>query len=443
MTINPTLIDLDALIIGGGVQGLWLLNDLRKAGYSVVLLERGELGGVQTCHSHVYIHQGCLYTNAQLASGLKKVQIPWEQFMAQHKPLHGVEPSIFGFTTSAATERRTRLWKSLGIYPVKPQRAVDVARCLCNGQIEWAVKSPEQCLDGQSLVECLSAGGAGSIGRLREVERFHWRMDPGTVQRPGSFIIEEVNVTMGDGRRVGFRPKAVVLAAGAGNAGLLDLLSAGHRRVSGVVQPAQQIRKAHMLVVKGVKDHLDPLTGVFLLPDREFPLFSFFIVSRRVGEETVWLISDNRSGAVSFVEDWLEFGTQWWLPLVLRSLQKLAPTYFGDPNRQGEIRHSDPRCQFQWGIYEAPKAEGRAGGNIPHEECIERYGFRNLWAVWPTKLTLAPRVSEIVREEIQKLIPKPTSTTAPLPWLQCPTLAPERWKKTPLMSWEEFCRCYL
>ena len=60
----------DVLIIGGGVMGLWLLNDLRQAGYSALLLEKRELGGEQTCHSHVYLHRGYLYNEFALASGV-------------------------------------------------------------------------------------------------------------------------------------------------------------------------------------------------------------------------------------------------------------------------------------------------------------------------------------------------------------------------------------
>ena len=65
--------------------------------------------------------------------------------------------------------------------------------------------------------------------------------------------------------------------------------------------------------------------------------------------------------------------------------------------------------RLDWGIYAAPKAEGKAagGGGIPREERIEQFGLRNLWALWPTKLTLAPLVSSKVVEQIKRLIKKP------------------------------------
>ena len=59
-------------------------------------------------------------------------------------------------------------------------------------------------------------------------------------------------------------------------------------------------------------------------------------------------------------------------------LQALAP---------GPLGHKE---LLRWGVYDAPKAEGREFGKLPGQERIEQFGFKNLWAVWPTKLTLAP-----------------------------------------------------
>ena len=42
----------DCLIMGGGLSGLWLLNVLRRAGYSTLLIHDGhELGGIQSLNS--------------------------------------------------------------------------------------------------------------------------------------------------------------------------------------------------------------------------------------------------------------------------------------------------------------------------------------------------------------------------------------------------------
>ena len=41
-------VDVDALIIGGGIAGLWTLRRLRDEGYNAVLLEDEVLGAGQT-----------------------------------------------------------------------------------------------------------------------------------------------------------------------------------------------------------------------------------------------------------------------------------------------------------------------------------------------------------------------------------------------------------
>lgn len=55
------VVQTDIAIIGGGIAGLWLLNRLRQAGFSVILLESGSLGGGQTHKAQGIIHGGTKY----------------------------------------------------------------------------------------------------------------------------------------------------------------------------------------------------------------------------------------------------------------------------------------------------------------------------------------------------------------------------------------------
>ena len=60
-------IETDILIFGGGIAGLWLLNRLRSAGYSVILLEQDKLGGHETLNANGIIHGGLKFgLNAML-----------------------------------------------------------------------------------------------------------------------------------------------------------------------------------------------------------------------------------------------------------------------------------------------------------------------------------------------------------------------------------------
>lgn len=52
--MTPTL-NVDLLIIGGGVSGLWLLNRARREGYNAILIEGSQLGSGQTVHGQGFI----------------------------------------------------------------------------------------------------------------------------------------------------------------------------------------------------------------------------------------------------------------------------------------------------------------------------------------------------------------------------------------------------
>lgn len=52
---------LDALIIGGGIAGLWTLAELKQRGYQAILLEKEALGAKQTLASQGIIHGGTKY----------------------------------------------------------------------------------------------------------------------------------------------------------------------------------------------------------------------------------------------------------------------------------------------------------------------------------------------------------------------------------------------
>src|SRR3990167_4940997 len=54
-------VETDIAIIGGGIAGLWLLNQLQQQGFSTILLESAALGGAQTHKAQGIIHGGMKY----------------------------------------------------------------------------------------------------------------------------------------------------------------------------------------------------------------------------------------------------------------------------------------------------------------------------------------------------------------------------------------------
>ena len=59
---NPNLIlNVDVVIVGGGIAGLWLLARLRQLGYGTLLIESEQLGAGQTLCAQGIIHGGAKY----------------------------------------------------------------------------------------------------------------------------------------------------------------------------------------------------------------------------------------------------------------------------------------------------------------------------------------------------------------------------------------------
>src|SRR5947209_4526696 len=71
--MNPTMlrVETDILVLGSGIQGLWLLADLVDSGYQAIALERLRPGCGQTGHSHVFLHRG--HMHASMRTGAETV----------------------------------------------------------------------------------------------------------------------------------------------------------------------------------------------------------------------------------------------------------------------------------------------------------------------------------------------------------------------------------
>ena len=74
----------DIAIIGGGIAGLWTLDQLRNRGYSAVLFEQEALGSHQTMASQGMIHGGIKYALGGALSGSSEAisQMPSEEHAA-------------------------------------------------------------------------------------------------------------------------------------------------------------------------------------------------------------------------------------------------------------------------------------------------------------------------------------------------------------------------
>src|SRR5215510_15615387 len=79
-------LSLDVVIFGGGAAGLWLLDELARAGFAALLLEAHELGSGQTIASQGIIHGGLKYTLSGLltpsARAISQMPTIWRRCLA-------------------------------------------------------------------------------------------------------------------------------------------------------------------------------------------------------------------------------------------------------------------------------------------------------------------------------------------------------------------------
>ncbi len=73
------MIRIDVLIVGGGLQGLLLLDELAVSGHSCVLLTQSELGVGQTLHSHGLLNTGFGFAGPGLRTTRDQIVVPFLQ----------------------------------------------------------------------------------------------------------------------------------------------------------------------------------------------------------------------------------------------------------------------------------------------------------------------------------------------------------------------------
>ena len=422
-------IEVDVVVIGGGIQGLWLLGDLIKARYNAILLERMQPGFGQTGHSHVFLHQGHIYAGMlkedpndtfQRIKYVQQANSIWQQELLSGR-LKGLKPIDSKFYVAFSDPDRGEMFQDLcrrGALTCDEPKTVPAEFGPLTRRLYQA---DGMCLDSNLLLTQLLQSG-------------------NLTDRVGLCEIISVQQTIsGRFHLLGRRDKqtslqidagAVVLSAGSGNEHVQGLFGLN----SSTIGSKQQTVKTFMLVVREINEPLPPTTGMH--PDFE----GLFVVSRTDGGgRSVWLIGDKQRKLVAVPGDMTAFDPVSWFKNTRLALDKLFPNLMKSPG------------DYEWGIYEASKAEpwtqvGRStAGKFPGKYHFKRVTGLPVWLAWPTLLTFAPLVASLIVQDVATVINPQTSATDWKVWDKFRVnLTPDqcRWKMTPLLSWDDFKRCY-
>ncbi|RMF72794.1 MAG: FAD-dependent oxidoreductase [Planctomycetota bacterium] len=380
----------DVVIFGGGVAGLWLLDELHRRGYGVVLLEADSLGSGQTIASQGIIHGGLKYTLDGLlhsaAVAVSAMPGVWRDCLAARR-----EPDLSGTAMRGdwCALWRTRSMRSrLGMLgargglQVRPRRLARSERpealAGCPGDV---FRIDEPVVSPRSVLEVLASRHAGRLLRVGKCQFEH-----GAGGRVTAVACEEES---GERRALVIRPDHVVLAAGRGNSDL--------RAALGLRSGAAQLRPLHMVMMRG---RLPALNGHCV----DAAHTRLTITSERdPAGRMVWQVG----GQVS--EDGVSMDSSELVAHARREVQACIPAL--------EL------ADVEWATYRVDRAESAAGGRRPNTESVLEEG--NVITAWPTKLALAPRLAQRILERlgaprwgsIEGVAPKwPRPAVAPNPW---------------------------
>ncbi len=383
----------DVVIFGGGIAGLWLLARLLREGYSALLLEPRGLGGVQTLASQGIIHGGTKYAltghltdaaqaiaampgrwRAALAGG-GELDLRGVRIRADHQFLWstaGVASRLAGFFAGKAMRSR-----------VTPVAEAQRPQALADPAFRGAVyRLDEPVLDVPSLTAELDRQTGGAALRIAFPDGVRIRAG----ERPRVALSGEAGVLEIDTHRL-------VLAAGAGNAALLEHL--------GRAMPKMQRRPLHMVMVRGTL----PALYAHCLGASANPRLT--VTSHGEGAAQVWWLGGDlaergvaRSGADQ-------------ITAARQVLAELLPWL--------------DLADAEWATLRVDRAEAaQPGGRRPDLPTVDE--AEGVITVWPTKLAFAPLLADRVIEALQRAGIAPSGGRTPAPDWPAPPLARPPWE---------------
>ena len=353
---------LDVLVFGGGAAGLWCLDRLRRAGYHAILLESKALGCGQTIQSQGIIHGGGKYAlrgvrDFDAVRATSRMPERWRQSLVGE-----IEPDLAG---TEIISTKCHLWlsrgsaiarlQSLGFMSFVANAGLLATRPVRVSKAAWPDALRDSALAVYSLAEPVIATGSFLAALAARHKGFIFLYDDAGIH----FAVDGVRV--GD---VLLQPRAMVLAAGAGNGDLLCK--------AGMNADLMQSRPLAMVLLRG-----------------ELPsLFGHCIVGGKTGLTIttpvpgIWQIGGEIAERLAIEKN-------------LAAARAAALV---------EIRRWLPRfdlARSEIAIYRAVRAEGRTAASRRPSGVHAQRVAPGMVVAWPTKLSMVPVLADEVFEIFQ------------------------------------------
>ncbi|HEX4869485.1 MAG TPA: FAD-dependent oxidoreductase [Moraxellaceae bacterium] len=367
----------DILIFGGGIAGLWLLNRLRAAGYSVLLLEQDRLGGQETLNANGIIHGGLKFgLSAMLRdiealedmpalwraclSGNGDVDLSTVKVLSEHQYIWSEASLAARATTFFASRLITGHVEAVA----GEERPGPFQHEAFNGPV---YRLSDLVIDMPSLVQAL----------VSEHKRCIYKISPQTchLETDDRHNTTAVFITAAGMEPIRIHPTAVILAGGQGNAALLEDI--------GLHEPAMERREVHMVMLK--RAGLPPLWAHCLGASRN-PRITITTHPTRDGE-SLWYLGGDLADEGAGRDERLQ------IDKAQRELKELLPWV--------DLRGARYKTLKIARILPA----GDRGLLRPDNAYVQ--GIGNNILTWPCKLTLAPNLGRQVLAHLEKEGVKP------------------------------------
>ncbi|HET8731755.1 MAG TPA: FAD-dependent oxidoreductase [Moraxellaceae bacterium] len=379
----------DILIFGGGVAGLWLLNRLRAAGYSVLLLEQDRLGGSETLNANGIIHGGLKFGLSAMLRDIESLDdMPalWRECIAGKGDID--------LTSVRVLSDHTHIWSEASL---AARATTFFASRLLTGQVT--------AVDGADRPASLQHEAfTGSVYRLSDLvidmpslvqaltrahKRCIYKISPQTchLETDDRHNTTAVFITAAGMEPIRIHPSAVILAGGQGNAALLEDI--------GLHEPLMERREVHMVMLK--RSELPPLWAHCLGTSRN-PRLTITTHPARDGEH-VWYLGGELADEGALRDERLQI-----------------------EKAQRELKELLPWVDLRGARYKSLKIArilpgGDRGLLRPDNAFVQ--GVGNNILTWPCKLTLAPNLGRQVLAHLEKegVTPEHEQPTDALPLL--------------------------
>lgn len=263
--------NIDVIIIGGGIQGLWCLNELTKLGYSCILITDKKIGEGQSLDAQIYKHKGHFYNNLQIAQHLQEVEPEWDNFISNNNLKPSQKQQFLAFPDQQSADKYSKLWYQGGL-KYSPINHSEIPPFFKQGILDqgYYFDTGETCYHGEKLINKLAQPVKHLIYQGKVIGN-----------SSTDACLKEIKVII-DHKLFTFTPKNIVLTAGRGNQNLLNQITQGNFELYYQNEEIQQLRRCQVLVIKG--ENLPSVTALC-------PSLMFFMGCRQVGNENVWLIT--------------------------------------------------------------------------------------------------------------------------------------------------------